>query len=105
VLAGMPDYVWIYLAQLYKAGARRLFDVVAVHPYSKTVEGVITILKLVRRVMDRAGDRHKGIILRELNWPAALHRTPFHAGFETTEAGKPGSWQRSSRSLPVPVAR
>jgi hypothetical protein len=88
VLAGMPDYVWTDLALLYKAGARSLFDVVAVHPYTKTVRGVMTILKLVRRVMDRAGDRHKGIILTELNWPAALHRTPFDAGFETTEAGQ-----------------
>lgn len=88
VLAGMPDYVWADLALLYKGGARGLFDAVAVHPYTKTVQGVITILQLVRRVMDRAGDRRKPIILTELNWPAALHRTPFYAGFETTAAGQ-----------------
>jgi hypothetical protein len=88
VLAGMPDYVWTDLARLYQGGARDLFDVVAVHPYTKTVQGVITILSLVRRVMDEAGDRHKPIILTELNWPAALHRTPFYDGFETTDAGQ-----------------
>jgi hypothetical protein len=88
VLAGMPDYVWTDLALLYKGGARGLFDVVAVHPYTKTVRGVITIVELVRQVMDRAGDRRKPIILTELNWPAALHRTPFYTGFETTEAGQ-----------------
>jgi hypothetical protein len=88
VLAGMPDYVWTDLALLHKGGARGLFDAVAVHPYTKTVQGVITILELVRRVMNRAGDRRKPIILTELNWPAALHRTPFYAGFETTEAGQ-----------------
>jgi hypothetical protein len=88
VLAGMPNYVWTDLAWLYRGGARGLFDVVAVHPYTKTVRGVITILELVRQVMDRAGDRRKPIILTELNWPAALHRTPFYADFETTEAGQ-----------------
>ena len=88
VLAGMPDYVWTELANLYKAGARGLFDVVAVHPYTKLPRGVITILKLVRRVMDNAGDRRKPIILTELNWPSALHRTPFGADYETTPAGQ-----------------
>jgi hypothetical protein len=88
VLAGMPDYVWTELADLYRAGARGLFDVVAVHPYTKLPRGVITILKLVRRVMDNAGDRRKPIILTELNWPSALHRTPFGADYETTPAGQ-----------------
>jgi hypothetical protein len=88
VLAGMPDYVWADLAQLYRGGARGLFDVVAVHPYTKLPRGVITILKLVRRVMDHAGDRRKPILLTELNWPSALHRTPFNADFETTAAGQ-----------------
>jgi Glycosyl hydrolase family 53 len=88
VLAGMPEYVWTQLANLYKAGARGLFDVVAVHPYTKLPRGVITILKLVRRVMDNAGDRRKPIILTELNWPSALHRTPFGADYETTPAGQ-----------------
>jgi hypothetical protein len=88
VLAGMPNYVWTWLAKFYKAGARGLFDVVAVHPYTKLPRGVITILKLVRGVMDRNGDRRKPIMLTELNWPSALHRTPFHALYETTPKGQ-----------------
>jgi hypothetical protein len=98
VLAGMPDYVWTELALLYRVGARGLFDVAAVHPYTKTARGVITILELVRRVMDRAGDRRKPIILTELNWPAALHRTPFYADFETTEAGQA---QKLAAAIPL----
>jgi hypothetical protein len=88
VLAGMPDYVWEDLAELYRGGARRLFDVVAIHPYTKLPRGVITIAKLVRRVMDQHGDRRKPILLTEINWPSALHRTPFTADFETTRVGQ-----------------
>ena len=76
------------LGTFYKGARTGLFDAVAVHPYTKLPRGVITILTLVRRVMDAAGDRRKPIILTELNWPSALHRTPFGADYETTAAGQ-----------------
>ena len=37
-------------------GARGAFNVVAVHPYTATPAGVITILRYVRQVMDQNGD-------------------------------------------------
>lgn len=91
VLAGLTNYSWLDLAQIYRiAGARSLFDVVAVHPYTRTPQGVITILGYVRRVMDQAGDAAKPMIADEVGWPSALGKT--HLGpnqdFATTQAAQ-----------------
>lgn len=91
VLAGMPNYSWVNLGQIYKVhGARSLFDVVAIHPYTKQPKGVITILTKVRQVMNRAGDRHKPIIADEVSWPSSLGKTFHNEGFDiaTTQAGQ-----------------
>ena len=40
VLAGMPNYSWHDLETIYRVrGARRLFDVVAIHPYTAQPAG------------------------------------------------------------------
>jgi hypothetical protein len=91
VLAGMPNASWVALAQIYKiAGARELFDAVAIHPYTRQPDGVITILRYVRRVMNKVGDRRKPILADEVSWPSSLGKTFHNAGldFATTEAGQ-----------------
>jgi hypothetical protein len=88
VLAGMPNYVWITLAQIYAVrGARRQFDVVAVHPYTSTPAGVIKILTMVRQTMDAHGDSRKPILATEIGWPSSLGKAPQY-GFETTQSGQ-----------------
>jgi hypothetical protein len=91
VLAGLPDFSWLQLAKIYRiAGARRLFDVVAVHPYTRDPKGVITIIQNVRRVMDEAGDGRKPIVADEVSWPSSLGKTSDDLGldFATNEAGQ-----------------
>lgn len=91
VLAGLPNYSWIELARLYAyRGFRRLFDVAAVHPYTKTPQGVITILSYVRSVMNQNGDRAKPLLADEVSWPSSLGRTSHDTGYDfaTTEAGQ-----------------
>ncbi len=89
VLGGMPNYSWKSLQQIYEVrGARGLFDVVAIHPYTAQPHGVITLLKLVRGVMNRFGDRHKPIDVTEVGWPSSLGEAAGHHPFETTEAGQ-----------------
>jgi hypothetical protein len=89
VLAGFPNASWKRLAEVYKiAGSRHLFDVVDVHPYTKQPAGVIEILKLVRGVMNKAGDARKQILAGETGWPSSLHRTHHLFDFETTPAGQ-----------------
>jgi hypothetical protein len=89
VLAGMPDYVWVYLDQIYNVpGARQAFDEVAVHPYTQDARGVITILQRVRAVMNRHGDRHKPLIATELGWPSSLNMSAQQLDFATTRQGQ-----------------
>lgn len=66
VLAGLPNYSWDYVDQIYKVpGAKKYFDAVALHPYTRFPAGVITILQRVRDVMNRHGDRGKSLIAGE----------------------------------------
>jgi hypothetical protein len=101
VLAGIPNFAWVQLKSIYQIhGSRRLFDVVAVHPYTKKPKGVVTILHRVRSVMNKAGDSRKGIIADEVSWPSSSGHVPrgglFNVG--TTETGQA---QRLSQLLPM----
>ena len=71
VLAGLTNRSWLALRQLYKAGARGLFDVVALHPYTRRAEDVLKLVRYARRVMRANGDRALPVWITELSWPAA----------------------------------
>ncbi len=102
VLAGLTAYSWLDLASIYRVrGARRLFDVVEVHPYTKYPEGVIRILRYVRSTMDKAGDRAKPMLAGETGWMSSLGQTTNMWDFETTEAGQA---QRLGSLLPLLAA-
>jgi len=89
ILAALPNYVWTYLNAIYHIrGARRAFDEVAANPYTAYPRGVITILRRVRAVMNRNGDRRKPLIATELGWPSSLGESFQHFDFATTEAGQ-----------------
>jgi len=91
VLAGLPNYSWVNLAQIYRVrGARSLFDIVAIHPYTRDPQGVITILRLIRRTMNASHDGRKPIIADEISWPSSKGKTIHNLGldFATTEAGQ-----------------
>jgi hypothetical protein len=89
VVGGLPDYSWTSLGQLYKVrGVRKLFDAVAIHPYTAQPSGVITILQKVRSVMNAAGDKSKPITADELGWPSSLGQSPEQFDWDTTEQGQ-----------------
>ncbi len=90
VLAGLPNYSWLDLAKIEKHGGRKLFDVAAVHPYTKSPKGVIEIIGFVRRVLDRYGGSRKPILADEISWPSAKGTGAEGVGFDivTTEAGQ-----------------
>jgi hypothetical protein len=89
VLAGLADFSWEYLAQIYAIpGASRLFDVVAIHPYTARSQGVITILERARAVMDRNGDTGKPILATEITWNSSVGKAPPQFGIGTTENGQ-----------------
>ena len=88
VLAGLPNRSWPDLEKVYKLKARNLFDVVAIHPFTARVGGVLTILRNNREVMRRYGDAKKPLIVSELSWTSAKKKTDWTYGNETTEPGQ-----------------
>lgn len=72
VVAGMPFFNGPaesdYLTRLYRNGARGSFDALGLHTYSVTVSGALQRLQTARAVMNRFGDRRKGIWLTEWGW-------------------------------------
>jgi len=101
ILAGIPNYAWIQLRSIYAVhGARRLFDIVAVHPYTRQPQGVVTIMQRVRNVMDQAGDKSKPMLADEVSWPSSAGHVPRNGlfGVGTTEAGQA---QRLAQLIPM----
>ncbi len=99
VLAGLADFSWQYLEQIYRVpGASRLFDIVAIHPYTAQPAGVITILERARAVMNRYGDAGKPILATEITWPSSQGKAPAQFGVSTTEGQQA---QRLAQLMPL----
>lgn len=90
VAAGLPNYSWLDLERLYKAGlrARGHFDAIAVHPFTGKASGSVEILRRVRKVMDRNGDRRSPIWVTEISWPSGRGKANANQRWVTTEAGE-----------------
>lgn len=100
VLAGLTNFSWQYLTRIYRIrGARKLFDVVAAHPYTATPKGVVTILGKVRAVMKRFGDRRKPLIASEMSWPSAKGQAVTLFENATTESGQAKKISQAVRLL------
>jgi hypothetical protein len=102
VAAGLTNRSWLDLGRLYKAGARRSFDVAAIHPFSRRVSNVVKIATLARQAMRRAGDGRKPLLLSEMSWSSGQGHSTFNYGWETTEAGQAA---RVREILPALAAR
>ncbi len=98
VLAGLPNRSWTALRSIYRAGGRRAFDAVALHPYTGKPGHVVKLVRLARREMARYGDARKSVWLTELSWPATKG-TDRRIGFETSNAGQARRLRRALRLL------
>jgi hypothetical protein len=96
IATGSASNQWQQATQLYRAGAKRYFDVISVHPFTdgsvsvaESINRVLIIVRNVRDVMKRNGDGRKPIILTELSWPGAVGQTRARLlGLETTPHGE-----------------
>ena len=88
---------WRGVKDLYRAGAKRYFDTIAVHPFTNvpnsvrfSIDQTVEILRRVRAQMRKRGDGRKPIIVTELTWPAAVGKVPKKRllGLETTPRGQ-----------------
>lgn len=72
VLAGVAPVgagllTWVFLRRLYRVpGAKKSFDMVALHPYAKSVAEMSRQVKDARTVMAEAGDRATPLLISEL---------------------------------------
>jgi hypothetical protein len=108
-LVGAPNSTpWGAMRALYRAGGKRYFDEVAIHPYtnngdsvSGTVDQVIEIITRVRAYMRRYRDARKPVLITELTWASAAGRVPPTAllGLETTARGQAQRLKASYRRL------
>ncbi len=58
---------WNFLYDLYQVpGAKRSFDIVAIHPYASTMKRMSAQIKVARAVMRNAGDADKPLIISEV---------------------------------------
>ena len=101
VLAGLPDSrlgtpILEYLRAVYaQPGARSVFDVVALNPYSDDARGVLEKLSRVRAHMDRRGDYETPIWITEIGWGTSGLPSPFR----TTRSGQAARVLRTFRAL------
>jgi hypothetical protein len=87
ILAGLPNG-WAALRQIYRAGGRRAFDAVAIHPYTARPVRVPRFVLEARKVMRRFGDRRKPIWVTEMSWPASEGRAHDPIGIATDDRGQ-----------------
>ena len=99
VLAGLANKSWRYLADLYRAGAGRHFDVFAIHPFTRQVDGVLEILKRGRRVARRFGDARKPMMVTEFSWTSGRGQLRTSFGWDTTERGQARKVRAALRRL------
>jgi hypothetical protein len=88
MLAGLPDRSWLALQNLYNAGARPLFDIAALHPYTHSPPDVLHIVSINRRVMARNHDQNKPVSLTEAGWCTDKFGSPGLIDWNTNPAGQ-----------------
>jgi hypothetical protein len=98
VLAGLSNSPWTQLRRLYRAKARRLFDVVAIHPYNARIKTALEVVRLSRGVMARRRDARKPIWVTELGWPAARGQLKLDLGLKRLVTSDQGMAKRVGSS-------
>ena len=88
VLAGLVYDSPAALRAIYRAGGRRHFDVVGLHPFTLQVKNVALLVEQARETMRAHGDAKKPALVTELSWPSAKGKIPRRYGYEMDEKGQ-----------------
>jgi hypothetical protein len=88
VLAGLPARSWESLAHLYDVGhIHGYYDIAAVHPYTASAHGPLTIVRYFRTVMRQNHDSKRPLLVTETTLPASKGKATSKGQFETTDSG------------------
>jgi hypothetical protein len=88
VLGALTNVAWKSIGQLYRVGARKLFDVVSVNGFTKLPTDVILYMRFMRNAMNHFRDSTKPLLATEVSWPSARGKSRQKFDFDTTEAGQ-----------------
>jgi hypothetical protein len=102
VMAGFADRSWNSIASVYRAGAKGIFDIVAIHPYTYEVRNVLRIVRYARRELRRAGDADRPMWLTEVTWSSGKRPGHAPAPFETTPSDQAA---RLAEALPLLIRK
>lgn len=80
-----------YLNDLYKAGAKPYFDLMAAHPYDLKPSGIVKQIKALREVMGKYGDADRDLWITEFGWASGGPKTTL-----TVKPGVQASYLRAS---------
>jgi hypothetical protein len=102
VSAGFADRSWESVSEIYRAGAKGVFDAIAIHPYTFEVQNVMRLVRYARRSLRQAGDPDRPLWLTEVTWSSGKRpgHTPFP--FETTV---PDQAKRLGEAIPQLIAQ
>ena len=98
VLAGSVGFSWESLERLYRQGIKGHFDVVAIHPYTGSVDEVAEIVRRNRKVMRLRGDARRPLWITELSWPASKGRMKPPSGLRRVVTDDRGMARRLTRA-------
>ncbi len=101
VSAGFAERSWDLIAGMERAGAKGVFDVIAIHPYTFKPNNVLRIVELVRAALRKAGEGQVPLWATEVTWSSGLGRVKTPLGFETTESDQAA---RLARVFPLLAA-
>jgi len=65
-----------YLPGIYKAGGKRFFDAVSVHPYANAPKDALRAVKQTREIMDRFKDTKARLWITEIGWATGGNASP-----------------------------
>lgn len=94
VLAGFPETAngvpaSKFLRSVYRVrGAKKAFDVVAIHPYARNAAGVVGAVKRARKVMRRYHDSRTQVWVTEVGWATAGKVSRRTKPFKTSKKGQ-----------------
>ncbi len=101
VSAGFAERSWDLIAGMERAGAKGIFDAIAIHPYTFKPPNVLRIVELVRTALTKAGQAGVPIWATEVTWSSGLGEVKTPLGFETTETDQAA---RLARVFPLLAA-
>jgi hypothetical protein len=87
-----------YIRGLYRAHGKRYFDTLAINSYARNARELKSLLRGIRRLMNRAHDRRAKIWITELGWATSGPHNRFNVG-ESGQAHRISSAYKQIRRL------